>query len=74
MRTTLRLYDDIHRAACSLAAQEGKSVGAVVSELVRKALAPPPRRRAPGPFPRFRVPVRAAPITPEMVKRALEEP
>ena len=74
MRTTLRLDDDIYQAARSLAAQEGKSIGAIVSDLVRKAMAPPRRRRSRGPFPIFQVPARAAPITPEMVKRALEEP
>lgn len=75
MRTTLRLDDDVYRAAKSLATAEGRSVGDVISELVRKALGPPPRRRRrPGAFPTFPVSRTAAPLTPEMVKRALEEP
>jgi hypothetical protein len=77
MRTTLRLDDDVYSAARSLARHEGKSVGDIVSELIRKALAPPPppkRRRGQGSFPTFDLPRKAAPITAEMVKQALDEP
>ena len=73
MRTTLRLDDDVYSAAQSLAKLEGKSLGGVVSELVRKALAPSARRprHGRGAFPMFDVPKGAAPISSEMVKRAL---
>ena len=38
MRTTIQLDDDILAAARSLAAQSDRSLGQVISELVRKAL------------------------------------
>ncbi len=40
MRTTLELDDDILQVARQLAAQRGMSMGQVISELVRQALAP----------------------------------
>ncbi len=40
MRTTLKLDEDILAAARALAAQQGRSLGEVVSELARKGLAP----------------------------------
>lgn len=40
MRTTLQLDEDILSAARALAAQQGRTVGEVVSELARKGLAP----------------------------------
>jgi hypothetical protein len=41
MRTTLDLDEDILQAAKELAEMRGLSAGKVVSDLVRKALAPP---------------------------------
>lgn len=41
MRTTLALDDDVLTAAKAIARQQHKSVGEVVSELVRSALRPP---------------------------------
>ncbi len=41
MRTTLNLDDDILWAARELAALRGVPVGRIVSDLARKALAPP---------------------------------
>ena len=38
MRTTLDIDDDVLRAAKDLARREKKTAGAVISELVRKAL------------------------------------
>jgi len=41
MRTTLDLDEDVLQAAKELAAARGSTAGKIVSELVRKALAPP---------------------------------
>jgi hypothetical protein len=38
MRTTLDIDDDVLQAAKDLARRQGKTAGAVISELVRKAL------------------------------------
>jgi len=64
MRTTLDVEDDVLSAAKELAAAQGKTAGQVVSELLRRALAPPratarmrngvpllPRRAAGSPVP-----------------------
>jgi hypothetical protein len=40
MRTTLELDDDLLQVARQLAAQRGMTMGQVISELARKALAP----------------------------------
>jgi len=74
MRTTLRIEDDVFRAAKSLADSEGKTVGQVISELARKGLAPRPQEAPEEGFPVFSVPETATPITPEMVRRAAEDP
>lgn len=74
MRTTLRIEDDVLRAAKSLADAEGRTVGEVISELARKGLAPRPQEATEGDFPVFSVPDNATPITPEMVRRAAEDP
>ncbi len=74
VRTTLRIDDDVLRAARSLARAEGRSVGEVLSDLARKALRPsPPRRRGPAGLPTFEVPRGTSPLTPEMVREALED-
>ena len=74
MRTTLRIDEDVLRAARSLARAEGRTVGEVVSELARKGLRPlPPTRRSRSGLPAFDVPVGTAPLTPEMVREALED-
>lgn len=72
MRTTLRIDDDVFRAAQAIARGENRTVGEVLSELARRALAPRPPSRRRG-FPTFEVPEDARPITGEMVRRALEE-
>lgn len=74
MRTTLNLDPDVHRAVKSIAGERGRSMGSVVSDLVRSALRPEDRgfSRVEG-FPVFQVREDAPPITPEMVKEALEE-
>jgi hypothetical protein len=72
MRTTLELDDDVVAAARELAAGERRSLGAVVSELARRGLTPA-RVEVDGDLPVIRVPAGTAVITPEMVRRALDE-
>lgn len=73
MRTTLNIDDDLLEAARELADRQRRSVGEVVSELMRKALAPPESA------PRYRngillLPNRGGgPITLEMVNRLRDE-
>ena len=74
MRTTLRIDEDVLRAARSLARAEGRTVGEVLSDLARKGLQPsPPKRRGRSGLPTFDVPAGAAPLTSEMVREALED-
>ena len=72
MRTTLDIDDDVVAAARELAVGEKRSLGAVISELARRGLTPARVETADG-LPVIRVPADAAPITPEMVRRALDE-
>ena len=76
MRTTLNLDDDVIDAARSLANSEHRSLGQVISDLVRSGLAPrelPDAASANG-FPVFRVDPSAPAITDEMVFNALDKP
>jgi hypothetical protein len=72
MRTTLDLDEDVVTAARELAALEGRSLGTVISELARRGLSPA-RIEAEDGLPVIRVPAGTPPITPEMVRRALDE-
>ena len=45
MRTTLDIDDDVLQAAKDLARREKKTAGAMISELVRRALGAPPAGR-----------------------------
>lgn len=72
MRTTLDIDDDVVVAARELAADGRRSLGSVISELARRGLTPA-RVEAEGDLPVIRVPAGAAPITPQMVSRALDE-
>lgn len=72
MRTTLQIDDDVLLAARELAAGEHRSLGTVISELARRGLTPA-RVEAEGGLPVIRVPAGTPGITPEMVRRALEE-
>lgn len=72
MRTTLTIDDDVLGLAKELAGAEGRSVGAVLSELARRGLTPA-RVDVSGDLPVIRVPAGTPPITPEMVRRALDE-
>jgi hypothetical protein len=74
MRTTLTIDDDILRAAKTLAAQQGQSLGAVVSELARLGLRREPRvRYEDGGLPVFEVREDAPVFGPEEVAGALDE-
>jgi hypothetical protein len=72
VRTTLDIDDDVVAAARELAACERRSLGSVISALARQGLMPA-RVDADGGLPVIRVPADTPPITPEMVRRALDE-
>jgi hypothetical protein len=72
MRTTLDIDDDVVAAARELAASERRPLGAVISELARRGLTPARVETADG-LPVIRVPPGTPSITPEMVRRALDE-
>ncbi|MGH2883918.1 MAG: antitoxin [Solirubrobacteraceae bacterium] len=72
MRTTLDIADDVVAAAKELAAAERRSLGSVISELARRGLTPA-RVEAEAGLPVIRVPAGTPAITPEMVRRALDE-
>lgn len=72
MRTTLELDDDVVAAARELAAAERRSLGSVVSELARRGLTPA-RVESDDELPVIRVPAGTPAITPEMVRRAVDE-
>jgi hypothetical protein len=71
-RTTLSIDDDVIAAARELAADSRRPLGVVISELARRGLTPA-RIDSDGPFPVIRVPAGTPAITPEMVRRALDE-
>jgi hypothetical protein len=72
MRTTLDIDDDVLAAARELSAGERRSLGSVISELARRGLTPA-RVEAEDGVPVIRVPAGTPAITPEMVRRALDE-
>jgi hypothetical protein len=72
VRTTLEIDDDVVAAARELAAAERRSLGSVISELARRGLTPA-QVETDGELPVIRVPPGTPPITPEMVRRALDE-
>lgn len=72
MRTTLNIDDDIVAAARELAAGEHRSLGSVISELARRGLTPASIASDDG-LPVIRVPAGTAAITPNMIRRALDE-
>jgi len=74
VRTTINLDDDVLETARAIARAEGRAMGAVLSDLVRRGLVPTqPRIDEEDGFPVFRVRQPAQPITAEMVRTALEE-
>ncbi len=72
MRTTLNIDDDVVVAAKELATGGRRSLGSVISELARRGLTPA-QVEAEGGLPVIRVPAGTPAITPEMVRRALDE-
>lgn len=72
MRTTLELDDDVVAAARELAALERRSLGSVISELARRGLTPARVESDQG-LPLIRMPAGAPPITPAMVRQALDD-
>jgi hypothetical protein len=72
VRTTLDIADDVVAAAKELAAAQRRSLGSVISELARRGLTPA-RVEAEEGLPVIRVPAGTPAITPEMVRRALDE-
>jgi hypothetical protein len=72
VRTTLDIDDDVVAAARELAASERRSLGSVISELARRGLTPA-RVDAVAGLPVIRVPPGTPPITPDMVRRAIDE-
>jgi hypothetical protein len=72
VRTTLDIDDDVVAAARELAAGERRSLGSVISELARRGLTPA-RVEVDGELPVIRVPSGTPPITPEIVRQALDE-
>lgn len=73
MRTTLKIDDDIYWAARSIAAERGKTIGDVISELARRGLKPSIPVQSQRGFPVFDASPEAAPFTPEMVRQVLED-
>jgi len=72
VRTTLDIDDDVMAAVRELARDERRSIGAVVSDLARRGLTPG-RVEHRGGRPVIHAPAGAAPLTPETVRRALDE-
>jgi hypothetical protein len=72
MRTTIEIDDDIMAAARELATESRRSLGAVISDLARRGLTPA-RIDTTGRLPVIYSPSGAPPITPEMVRRGLDE-
>jgi hypothetical protein len=73
VRTTLNIDREVLDAAKAIAAADGRTVGEVVSELARRGLSPGESTLGEeSGFPVFRVASGAPPITPEMVREALE--
>ncbi len=73
MRTTLQIDDEVLEAARRRAETIGSTVDRVITDLAREGLAPQLRMSPRSAFPVFEVAADAPPITPEMVRRALEE-
>jgi len=72
VRTTVTLDNDAFAAAKALAAQEKISLGAALSELVRRGLRPA-GVQTDALFPTFAVSADARPITPADVQAALDD-
>jgi hypothetical protein len=73
MRTTVTLDQDVYEAAAHMARVSGERLGKVLSELARRGLQPPPRRKTSKRFPTFDVPPGAPVIPASRVQRVIDE-
>lgn len=73
MRTTLDLDDRVLASARTLAQERGISLGSAVSELALRGLRPLNAAATTSPFPTFPDVPDADPVTPEMVRDAMDE-
>jgi hypothetical protein len=73
VRTTLKIDDDVYQAARSIAMAENKTIGEIISALLRKALLTKDYRQDAEDIPSFRVSESAPPLTLEMVREADED-
>ncbi len=73
MRTTIKIDDDVYHAVRSIAAMQHKTVGEVVTALVKKGLFSKSYSEGVDNIPAFRVSENAPPLTPEMVYDADED-
>jgi hypothetical protein len=73
MRTTINIDNDVAEVARAIALTEQRPLGRVVSDLMRRGLVQEPNLEDEKIFPVFRVSPGTAPLTNEMVQRALEE-
>ena len=77
MRTTVTMDDEVHEYAAYYARARGLTLGAAISELVRKARDAkepiPDIRRSPNGFPMFPPTGKGGELTTEMVKKLEEE-
>lgn len=74
MRTTVAIEDDVLEAARTLAAAQNRSLGQVVSELMRRGLMARSTYPLTSGFPTFEVREDSPPITLADVKRGEDEP
>ena len=72
-RTTLEIDDDVLAAARTLARERRESVGRIISELARRGLRPEGSYSEDQGFPVFEVREGASLITPDDVRRALDD-
>lgn len=72
MRTTLQIDSDVLEGARQIASVDGRTIGAVISELARRTLLPAQVKRE-GDFPVFDVGADAPRITAEDVARAQDD-
>lgn len=73
MRTTISLDDDVLLAARAIAAQQQRSLGAVISDLARRALARPPPAAERNGIPLLVPHPDAPPVTLDLVNRLRDE-
>jgi len=73
MRTTLAIADDVLIAAKAIARDQGKSVGAVITELARRSLHEPDKQEDDDGIPRLPISRPGAVVTLEIVNALRDE-